>query len=464
MKKRIACIAAAAISATALFSGCFVTQGADGRDGKDGQNASVYDYYEMAKSVHGEDYSIEEFLHDYLNYTSEEVENAINYQASINRSLMSAVSIAASFNIRGSYGQAGTTTALGSGVIVDLDKEAGDAYILTNAHVVYNDSSSELYSQNVYCYLYGQDGDFYDEDSRFSASVIGASITYDVALLKVTGSDLIKNSSAIAAQFSADDDIYLGEKVYTVGNAEGCGLSATSGIITKDREVIALNLSDRYANSESYYRCYTVLRTDAAVNEGNSGGALFNGRGEIVALINSKSGDEEDEYGFIIDDIDAMNNAIPVSIVRRLYLLMRDGYEKNGFDSHNAKLDRAHFVVMEDFTYLEQTSPATSAKIEVKAVSCATSWDNENLRAVINEKVVMQQDANGLKQGDVIKHVKITDNGGNVIENRPVSRLYHLQDALLSAREGYGIVITVFRGGNSTDVDVTSQMNFYEFD
>ncbi len=167
MKKRIACIAAAAISATALFSGCFVTQSADGRDGKDGQNASVYDYYEMAKSVHGEDYSIEEFLHDYLNYTSEEVENAINYQASINRSLMSAVSIAASFNIRGSYGQAGTTTALGSGVIVDLDKEAGDAYILTNAHVVYNDSSSELYSQNVYCYLYGQDGDFYTRTAGF---------------------------------------------------------------------------------------------------------------------------------------------------------------------------------------------------------------------------------------------------------------------------------------------------------
>ena len=110
--------------------------------------------------------------------------------------------------------------------------------------------------------------------------------------------NLIKNSSAIAAQFSTEDDIYLGEKVYTVGNAEGCGLSATSGIITKDREVIALNLSDRYANSESYYRCYTVLRTDAAVNEGNSGGALFNGRGEIVALINSKSGDEEDEYAY----------------------------------------------------------------------------------------------------------------------------------------------------------------------
>lgn len=461
MKKRIAILAATIVSATAFLGGCFVTQGTDGKDGKDGQNASAYEFYELAKTVHGDDYTIEQFLHDYLNYTPEELENAFNMQASINRSLMSAVSVAAQFTVK-SYGQSRAMTSLGSGVIVELDKDKGDAYVLTNCHVVYDDASTEIFSNEIYLYLYGQDEDYTDEDNRFSATVIGASITYDVALLKVTGSELLKNSNARAAEIAAEDDVYVGESVYAVGNAEGCGLSATAGIITKDRETIALNLSDKYADNDSYVRSYSTVRTDAAVNEGNSGGALFNGEGKIVALINSKSTDEEDENGFMVDDVDAMNSAIPASVLRRLFPLMKDSYASKGFNAHDAKLSRAHFVALDDFYYLEQSSLSTAQKIEVMSSSAAASWDAENNRAIVNEKVSVTKDCYGLKHGDLITHIKISDTSGKAVENRDVTRMYHLQDTLLSAREGYEIVITVKRGG--TETEIITPIAFSEFD
>ncbi|MDE7082195.1 MAG: S1C family serine protease [Clostridia bacterium] len=457
MKKFFAVIAATFLFATVLFCGCSLpfTNGVDGRDGKDGTNASVYDYYEFAKTIPGnENMTKEEFLEKYLGYSSSEIEEALNLQASINRSMRSAVAIAAQFN--------GGGISLGSGVIVDLDKEKGDAYVLTNCHVVYNDAAyGSHYAGTVYLYLYGQDTDYNDETNRFNATVIGASITYDVALLKVTGSELLKNSVAEAAEFATDDDIYLGEQVYTVGNAEGYGISVTRGIVSRDREVIPINMSELNSGSSRYLRYYTVMRTDAAINEGNSGGALFNGEGKIVALVNSKSSDSEDANGFMIDDVDGMSYAIPASTVKRLYPLMKESYENNGFNSSNPKLSRAHFVVKEDFTKSVIDAGNYTKNLEVTATGSAATWNSEKNVLVFNEKVSVLKDCYGLKAGDLITHIKIT-NGENVVEDRPVDRLYHLQDTLLSAREGYSIEITVKRGGET--VTVPTQITFSQFD
>lgn len=460
MKKFLAIAATALLSATVFFGGCFVTSGTDGADGRDGKNASAYDYYELAKTIPGnENMTVDEFLREYLNYTPAELEASFGLQARINNSLLSAVAVVSRFTISsGRYGTNTISTSLGSGVIVDIDKSAGDAYVLTNCHVIYNDSASKAYSDNVYLYLYGQDADFTDEDNRIRADVIGASITYDVALLKVTGSDILKdgNCYATAAEFAADDDAYIGEDVYAIGNAAGYGISATRGIITKDREVISLNISDKYENSDSYVRDYTVIRTDTAINEGNSGGALFNSNGEIAGLINSKASDE----------VDGMGYAIPASVLKRLYPLMKDSYAEKGFSANDATLKRAHFTVAEDYTRAQQLNSASqiAERIEISSVYSPAYWNSEKNRAEIHEKVSVEKAVYNLEVGDLITHIKITDAQGNAVENgeRDVTRMYHLQDTLLAVREGCTITLTVSRGGEVKELAVP--MTLTKFD
>ena len=138
---------------------------------------------------------------------------------------------------------------------------------------------------------------------------------------------------------------------------------------------------------------------------------------------------------------------------------MRESYEKNG--SLNTRFDRAHFVVENDFSKAEKENEYVKSKIEVKSTGSSSTWDSENNRFVINEKISVVRDCNGLKAGDLITHVKITD-GSEVVEDMDVTRLYRLQDTLLSARQGNAIIFTVQRG-DATE-NVTANMAFSQFD
>lgn len=98
MKKILTVIVAAALAALMLFTGCSVKDGRDGRDGKSAQDVTVYDLYEAAKTIPGnENLSLEEFLKEYLTYDKEDVENQTGLQSVINKSLMSGVSILSRF-------------------------------------------------------------------------------------------------------------------------------------------------------------------------------------------------------------------------------------------------------------------------------------------------------------------------------------------------------------------------------
>lgn len=469
MKKLLTATVAAIAALTIGFCGCFISSGlngadgADGIDGKDGQNATAYDYYELAKTV-DPDLTIEEFLKKYLSYTKEELEEAFAPQRNANRSLFSAVSILTGFKCI-------TTTVMnkqvtynavysGAGVIVDIDKEKGNAYVVTNCHVIYNDSAVNYISNDIRLYLYGQDaegvnynitstlikqsafdGTVYntvisdDEDYCINAKVVAASIANDIALLKVTGSEVLKNSNAIAAEFEESDDVYVKEDVYAIGNPEGDGMNVTSGTVTKESQIIQLNLSDRYSESSDYFLNYRVIGTDVAINGGNSGGALFSSKtGKIIGIVNSKNAGS---------DIDNMGFALPGNIVKRLWLAMRDNYESNGKYATTTGTSYAVF-------------PATCA-----AKSTGAYWDNEKGVAVIEEKVVVLSNTivsagNEFKINDVVKHVKISGGDGKVYEDRDVTRVYHLNDTLISARAGYKVEITVLRGGSEVTVTYTA--------
>lgn len=463
MKKFLIPSVAAIAALTIGFCGCIFSNGADGVDGKDGQNATAYDYYELAKTVPGqENMTVEEFLQKYLSYTKEELEKEFAPQRNANRSLFSVVSILTGFRCstgRISYNEVYS----GAGVIVDIDREKGDAYVVTNCHVIYDDAAITPICEDIRLYLYGQDmegvnyklesaivkqsiidGPTYstkiydDEDYRINARVVAASIANDIALLKVTGSEVLKNSNAIAAEFEESDDVYVKEAVYVIGNPEGAGMNVTSGTVTKESQIIQLNLSDKYSESEAYYRDYRVIGTDAAINGGNSGGGLFSSKtGKLIGIVNSKNAGE---------DIEGMGFALPGNIVKRLWKLMRDNYEGKSGGAY-ATTTGVDCVVF----------PANCA-----AKSTGAYWDNEKGVAVIEEKVVATSnktlsEGNQFEINDVIRHIKISNGTtGEVKEDRDVTRVYHLEDTLISARVGDKIEITVLRGGNEVVVTYTA--------
>ena len=155
-------------------------------------------------------------------------------------------------------------TATGSGVIISQD-----GYIVTNNHVV--DGADELTVT-------------LNDNTEYSARIIGADKTTDLALIKIDGKQLP------AIQIANSDDVKIGEWVLAIGNPLGLNNTVTAGIISAKARTLGAN------GVESF------IQTDAAINAGNSGGALVNTRGELVginAMLYSQTGSYSG-YGFAI--------------------------------------------------------------------------------------------------------------------------------------------------------------------
>ncbi len=205
------------------------------------------------------------------------------------KGLLSAVSIESNFDITKTYapsifGSGGTKKteekAYGSGVIYNLDKDLGSAYIITNYHVVYmkgSDTANDV-SDEIYVYLYGQEYPEY----AISAEFIGGSMNYDIAVLKVTNSDVLRKSKAAAAEFADSNETSILDTAIAIGNPEALGISATVGAVNVDSEYITMTSLD-----ETGYISLRVLRIDTAVNGGNSGGGLYNAAGKIIGIVNA---------------------------------------------------------------------------------------------------------------------------------------------------------------------------------
>jgi len=161
--------------------------------------------------------------------------------------------------------------AAGSGVII-----SADGYIVTNNHVV--DGADELTVT------------LNENSKEYSARIIGADKTTDLALIKIDA----KNLPAIVIANS--DDVKVGEWVLAVGNPLGLNNTVTAGIVSAKARSMGQGVS-------------SMIQTDAAINQGNSGGALVNTRGELIginAMLASTTGSNIG-YGF----------AIPTSIMNK---------------------------------------------------------------------------------------------------------------------------------------------------
>ena len=156
----------------------------------------------------------------------------------------------------------------GSGVIL-----TEDGYIVTNNHVIKGAKTIVVTTSN---------------NDEYEAELIGADPTTDIALLKIEGNALTK------VDVANSDKVRLGQWVLAVGNPFNLTSTVTAGIISaKGRDI---NIIDEQSAIESF------LQTDAAVNPGNSGGALVNTAGELVGIntaISSRSGSFEG-YSFAV--------------------------------------------------------------------------------------------------------------------------------------------------------------------
>ena len=190
--------------------------------------------------------------------------------------------------------------AAGSGVII-----SADGYIVTNNHVV--DGADELTVT-------------LNDNSEYSARIIGADKTTDLALIKING----KNLPAITIANS--NDLKIGEWVLAVGNPLGLNNTVTAGIVSAKARSLGAN------GVESF------IQTDAAINQGNSGGALVNTRGELVginAMLYSPTG-AYSGYGFAIPTT-IMNKVVDdlkqYGTVQRALLGIQGGDVKNWVDA-----------------------------------------------------------------------------------------------------------------------------------
>lgn len=182
--------------------------------------------------------------------------------------------------IFGMQAQPQTATATGSGIII-----SDDGYILTNNHIVANTSSEAYYeiseATNVTVTLF-------NDTTEYKGKIVGKDEQTDLAVIKIDKSGLAK------AEFADSDSIKVGEFAMAVGNPLGMNSSVTCGVVSAvNREV-----------TDSDGKKFILIQTDAAINAGNSGGALVNSEGKVIGINTLK---------LSVTGIEGMGFAIPIN-------------------------------------------------------------------------------------------------------------------------------------------------------
>lgn len=355
---------------------------------------------------------------DTTSYTINTGDGGIAHAAS--RGLASAVSVSAKFKVN-SYGgffgtTSGTSESRGSGVIYKLDKDTGAAFIITNYHVVYNASAKTAggISDNISVFVYGSETDEYAIPAEF----IGGSIYYDIAVLYVDSSEIMKRASVSAVTVCPIKDVSVGETAIAVGNPEGAGISTTLGVVSVDSEHILMNSLDGAGTVSS-----RVMRVDTAINSGNSGGGLYNSKGELIGIVNAKISDSSVEnIGYAIPQ----SIAIPVA--------------ENIIDNCHGKENTALLRPMLGVT-LESRSAGSVISTETGLI---TKTESVAISSVSSGSLAEGK----LAVGDIITQVKIGE-----LET-DITRLHHVIDAMLNARLGDTVEITLLRAGEEKVVSI----------
>ncbi len=267
----------------------------------------------------------------------------------------------------------------GSGVII-----SADGYIVTNNHVVAR-------AEDILVTL--------NNGQEYDAEVVGADPTTDIALLKVEAADLPY------VTFSNSDQLQVGEWVLAVGNPFNLTSTVTAGIVSAKARNIGI-INERAA-IESF------IQTDAAVNPGNSGGALVNTRGQLVGIntaISTRTGSYEG-YSF----------AVPSNIAKKVVEDLREyGTVQRAFIGVN----------------IRDISPRLADELELEVTN------GVYIAGVSDQGAAAEA---GIESGDVIV----------AVNERPVRKTSELQEIIGRKRPGEEVQVTVLRKGKERKFSLT---------
>ena len=277
------------------------------------------------------------------------------------------------------FGQTSTGISSGSGFIL-----TEDGYVVTNSHVVEGATS-------VAVVLY--------DGTSYPASLVGQDSTNDLAVLKVEADGLD------AAELGSSDDLIVGDQVVAIGNP--------LGELTSTLTVGYVSAKERTVDTDG--TVITMIQTDAAINSGNSGGPLFNMKGQVVGITTAKYSGSSSSGA----SIEGIGFAIPISDVQEYIRdLIEFGYIKS-----------AYLGVM------VQSMDPTVASIYSLPVGAYVASVEDGYCA---KKA-------GIKEKDIIVAV-----GDEVIED-----LSDLTRALRKCEPGDQVIITVYRAGQLLEIQVT---------
>lgn len=271
---------------------------------------------------------------------------------------------------------------LGSGVIL-----SADGYLVTNNHVIQNAERLEI---------------TLNDNRTFNATIVGNDPATDLALLKIDATDLP------VIPMGNSDDLKIGEWVLAVGNPFGFTSTVTAGIVSAKARSLSGGMRNMQMSIESY------IQTDAAVNPGNSGGALVNTAGELVGIntaIYSQTGNYAG-YSF----------AIPASIVTKVVADIKE----------YGTVQRAVLGIM-----FRELTPALA-----KERNITSSNDGIIVEEVVERSAAFEA---GLKPGDVVVE----------ISGQPVHTTAQLQEQMARLRPGDKITISFMRGNERLTATAT---------
>lgn len=281
----------------------------------------------------------------------------------------------------------------GTGVIVGENDT--ELLIATNNHVVEGATSLSV--------------GFIDEES-VEGEVKGTDVNNDLAVVAVKLSDIPEDTmnQIKIATVGDSDDLQLGDQVVAIGNALGYGQSVTSGYVSAlDRDLTLTDQSGTTINSTG------LIQTDAAINEGNSGGALLNMKGELIGINEAKS--SSTSTGATVDNI---GFAIPIDKAEESLQQLMNLKTREKVDASQA-------------SYLGIRGEDVSAE--------ASELYGIPAGVVITEVVENgPADQAGVKKGDILTE----------LDGRSISSMAQLQDVLQYYAAGETVDLVVQRSDN----------------
>lgn len=397
-------------------------KGETGMAGADGTPGDEIDLYEIYTKL----VELELYEGSYLEFATEHIETieTVNPTAGITNAMRSAVKIIASNLPSTSWESADAIGQSGSGVMYRYNQAAGETFIITNYHVVYDETQNRIMPY-IYTFIYGEE---YIDDAIY-ATFVGGTATYDIAVLRIQNSERLKNSDCKGVEIFDSFDICVGMDAIAIGNPEGSGIAVTKGIVSVDSETIEMtpikaNDPTVTVNADGLVEM-RVIRVDTAVNPGNSGGGLFTSDGKLMGIVNAK---------IISSNVENIGYAIPSSVA----INIANNIIANCFGTDKKTVQRCLMNVM----------------ITINDSKAIYDANTETIR-IEEEVVVVEATPDGIAEGklfadDIIKSIQI--NNGEKIN---ITRNFMVIDVCLGAVVGDVAKMEVLRNGELVTVEIT---------